>query len=103
MMYATIRQYRLDPAQYRQLIPRLEAEFIPLLEQIDGFRNYRVWIDETGHIVSATTFDDRAGCERSDALAAEMHQELTGGMVIELLSASIGEVVVTHPPLPPRD
>jgi hypothetical protein len=99
-MYATIRQYRLDPAEYRRLIPRLKAEFVPRIERLDGFLNYRVWIDESGHVVSASTFEHRAGCERSDALAAEMHHGLMGGMVIELLSASIGEVVITHPPLP---
>ncbi len=97
-MYASIRQYRLDAAEYRLLVPRIKTELLPRLEQIEGFVNYRIWIDDDGRVVSASTFADRAGCQRSDELAAEMYHELMGGMVIELVSADIGEIVLTHPP-----
>lgn len=100
-MYASIRQYRLDADEYRRLMPRIKAELLPRLEQIEGFVNYRIWLDDAGHVVSASTFADRAGCQRSDEVAAEMYHELVGGMVIELLSADIGEIVLTHPPMQP--
>ena len=57
-MYASIRQYRLDAEEYRRVMPRIEAEFLPVLEQIEGFVNYRIWLDEAGQVVSASTFAD---------------------------------------------
>ena len=60
-MYASIRQYRLDAEEYRRVMPRIEAEFLPVLEQIEGFVNYRIWLDEGGRVVSASTFETRAG------------------------------------------
>ena len=52
--------------------------------------------------VSASTFEIVPAASALTRWQPRCITELMGGMVIELLSASIGEVVVTHPPLPPR-
>ncbi len=93
-MYASIRQYRLDSEAYRERLRTIGDNVMRQMREIDGFVSYHVAIDEEGMIVATTTFMTRAGCERSEALAAEIHPDLLGDLVIELLQATIAEVVM---------
>jgi hypothetical protein len=101
-MYASIRQYRLDSEAYRTRLRTVGRDVMRLMQSIDGFVSYHVAIDDEGMLVATSTFVTREGCLRSEALASEIQPDLLGDLVIELLSASISEVVmhVVAEPLP---
>ena len=73
-MYATVRIYEMTEDWDEFLQERLDSEFIPALEQIPGFVAY--YSVEAGPRLfsSVTIFDDRAGAEASNRMAAELVQ-----------------------------
>ena len=101
-MFASVRQYRLDPTDYTKVVPRVQSEFIPMVRTLEGFVSYQVVMDPSGNLMSITTFVDEAGCRRSEELAGEVHYALMEGMMIELVSATIGAVVM-HAQAPQPD
>ena len=73
-MYATLRVYEMSEDWDDALQQRLEGEFIPALEQLAGFVSYYS-VDAAPRVfASVTVFEDRAGAEASNQLAADLVQ-----------------------------
>jgi hypothetical protein len=73
-MYATLRVYEMAEDWDDLLHERLESDFVPALERLTGFVAY--YSVEAGPrlFASVTIFEDRAGAEGSNRLAAEYVQ-----------------------------
>ncbi len=57
-MFVSIRKYRmLGPMD--ELVRKVEAEFVPILREVPGFRGYHVIDCGNSQIVSVSIFDSR--------------------------------------------
>jgi hypothetical protein len=73
-MYATLRVYEMAEDWDDVLQERLESDFLPALERLGGFVAYYSLEAGPRLFASVTVFDDRAGAETSNRLAAEYIQ-----------------------------
>ena len=74
-MYATLRLYEMTEDWDDALQERLDSEFIPALEQLSGFVAYYSLEAGARVFASVTIFEDRAGAEASNRIAAELVQQ----------------------------
>ncbi len=70
-MYITVRRWKYDPKQQKDIIQKLEVGLLPILTRALGFVDYTVFTDEQEHICSVSTFTTRAGMEEANATATE--------------------------------
>lgn len=73
-MYATLRVYEMSADWDDELAERLEREFIPALEELPGFMSYHSIEAGPRVFASVTVFEDRAGADASNRLAADLVQ-----------------------------
>jgi hypothetical protein len=73
-MYAVVRTYEMSEDWDDILRKHLEESFIPSLEQVPGFVSYQAIEADKRLFCSITVFEDRAGAEASNRLAAEYVQ-----------------------------
>jgi hypothetical protein len=69
-MFAAIRRYETNPASVKELIQRINTEFVPLVSKSPGFIAYLVVEDGKGAIASISMFETEAGAQESTAQAA---------------------------------
>src|SRR3712207_3627468 len=91
-----MRQYRISPDQIDRTMHLADMELADRLAEEPGFVAYELMAAEDGTICSMTTFEDRAGAERSQELAAEFVRDHLGGIEIERTGAMTGEVMVSR-------
>ena len=100
-MYATLRIYEMAEDWDELLRERLNGEFIPALGQIPGFVSYHSLEAGPRLFASVTIFEDRAGAEASNRMAADLVQrkladrfptppEVTAGPVSAFSVANVG-------------
>lgn len=98
-MFATIRRYTVPPGTVRQLIPRVETEFLPRLRAIAGFQGYELMEGnrENGRDVLATisVFETHDGVEESARAAAAWVGQSLADVDIRPLSVTTGEVLMS--------
>jgi hypothetical protein len=71
-VYAAIRRYSLQSgATVGEVVAKVQAGFIPLIEKAPGFVSYQVLDNGAGEITSITVFRDKAGADESTRRAAE--------------------------------
>ena len=91
-MYATTRRYEgvTDPGEAGR---RVEAGFVPLIRKAPGFVAY-CWADAGGGVmVSTSVFEDRAGVDASNRMAAEWVRENMAPLLPNPPQITAGEVV----------
>jgi hypothetical protein len=94
MMYATVRRYDgvTDPAEAGR---RVEAGFVPLIRQVQGFVAY-YWADAGGGVmVSTSVFEDQAGAEESNRRAADFVRENLTSLLPNPPQVTAGDVVAS--------
>jgi hypothetical protein len=102
-MYATLRLYEMAEDWDDALQQRLERDFVPALEQLPGFVAYFSLEAGPRLFASVTVFQERAGAESSNRLAAEYVQtrladrfptppEITAGFIRASRLAPVGSV-----------
>jgi hypothetical protein len=93
-MYATIRRYTLrDPTAASDLMTnlkrRIEENFLPMLQDVQGFHCYYVFTANDRELVTISIFETAAGAQESTRRAAEFvrsdpaKDQLTSPEVIE--------------------
>jgi heme-degrading monooxygenase HmoA len=70
-MFAAIRRYETNPASVKELIQRINTEFVPLVSKSPGFLAYHVVDAGKGVIASISFFETEAGAQESTTQAAE--------------------------------
>src|SRR5438445_248701 len=73
-MYAVVRTYEMSEDWDDKLRWHLTEQFIPALEKLPGFVSYQAMEADTRLFCSVTVFEDRAGADASNRLAAEYVQ-----------------------------
>jgi excisionase family DNA binding protein len=74
-MYATIRQYRVDPNLSEELIQLVEEKLAPRIEELPGFVAYYLVNTGDGTLASMCIFEDRARMEEANRVAREWVKE----------------------------
>lgn len=77
-MYVTIRRYTLGAGSLRDLIARIESEFVPMLRSVPGFISYSAidagvdaaMEEDAPVLVTISVFDSREGAHESVKRAA---------------------------------
>lgn len=95
-MHANVRQYRVSPDRIDETMHLADTELADRLAEEPGFVAYELAAAEDGSICSMTIFEDRAGAERSQELAAEFVRDHLSGIEIERTGSMTGEVMVSR-------
>ncbi len=94
-MYISVRRYRMkNPGTVSELMRRVEAEFVNTVSKAHGFVAYYAVDSGNQTVASISVFQDQAGAEESNRLAADGVR----GNLVELVETApdttAGEVVV---------
>lgn len=95
-MFTTIRQYRGPEDSMDDVMHRIDASFADLLAREPGFCGYEVMDCGGGILMTVTTFEERAGCDRSAEMAAAFVRDELSDITIERLGTMTGEVMVSR-------
>ena len=95
-MHASIRWYRVNPAQVAEVAHRVDETFVPRLETLGGFVDYQVIDCGNGRLYSFTICRDRDSSEESVALATGFVREELADIELERLGVEMGEVLVSR-------
>ena len=95
-MYASMRQYRISPDAIDETMHRADVELADRLAKEQGFVAYELMAAEDGSVCSMTIFEDRAGAERSQEIAAEFVREQLADIEVERTGSLTGEIMVSR-------
>jgi hypothetical protein len=94
-MYAVIRKYTFDPKSSQEIKSKIQDVFVPLVKKTPGFISY-CWMDTgSGTGASIGTYQNKAGAEASDRLAAEFASANLAHLHISKPEITEGEVTVS--------
>jgi len=97
-MYVSVRRYVTDPKSVNEVMRRIREEFVPIISKAPGFLNYHVLDMGNGVLASISMFENKAGAEESDRLAANWVRTL-GSLLPNPPQITAGDVLVEHHPL----
>jgi hypothetical protein len=99
LMYATVRRYSGSAGVVKDLAPRIEPEFVPILRQIPGFVSYLVvaGAPENGRdvLVTVSVFRTQEGADESVRKAAAWVAEAAKGADLTAPQITAGQVVAS--------
>jgi hypothetical protein len=95
-MYASIRQYRMEPDSVPEAMHRVDEELADRFAAMPGFVAYHVMDCGDGQICSITTFRDAEDADRSADMAAQWVRERLSEFGVERTGAQSGGVVVSR-------
>jgi heme-degrading monooxygenase HmoA len=93
-MYGVIRRYKIDPANFDEVVRRGEQGLVPQLSGAPGFVSYRVLQADNGDLLSVSLFEDRDQAEESARIAAGWVKENTSDLAPNAPEVTAGEVRV---------
>ena len=93
-MYASIRRYKLNPGATGQILGRVNEGFVPIISKGPGFVAYYVVDAGNDVIASVSVFQDQAGEEESNRMAADWVKENVASLVAGPPEITHGEVKV---------
>jgi heme-degrading monooxygenase HmoA len=95
-MFGAVREYKVQRGKIDELVERVRAEFIPMIERTPGFIGYSLAQVGSDGIVTTSTYDTREQAEASVTLAAGWVKEHLASLVTEPPRVTTGEVLVRH-------
>jgi hypothetical protein len=95
-MHASVRRYRCDPGQIRDIMHLVDSEFAEQISAESGFCDYQAIDCGNGMLMTISMFEDQSGAERSADLAAEFVRERMSDFDIERIDVTTGEVQVSR-------
>jgi heme-degrading monooxygenase HmoA len=93
-MYATMRYYHQNSELADALVEN-QGEVKRIIGGIDGFEAYYLIRTGDGSTVSVTVFENRAGAEESNRVAAEWLSENVPEVAVNPPMISAGEVLIS--------
>ena len=93
-MYASIRRYQVDPGSVDEVVKRAEEGFMPIVAEVPGFSAYYIVNAGDGVVASFSVFEDQAGAEESNRLAADWVKDNLAPLVTGPPEVTAGEVVL---------
>ncbi len=94
-MYASVRTYRCDPAQFDEMVKIADEEFAGRIAEEPGFRAYQILDCGDGDFVTVSEFDTREQAEHSVEMAAVFVRDRLSDFDIERTDAKSGEARVS--------
>ena len=91
-MHLTIRKYRKVAGDRKQIVERVNREFVPLLAKIDGFSDFYVLFADDGTLISVSVFRDARGAEESVRTAARWVEQNLADALPEKPEVTSGEL-----------
>ena len=95
-MYGAIREYKIKSGKAEEIVERVRAEFVPLIERASGFVGYTLAQIGVDGIVTTSTFENRTQAEESVRMAAGWVKEHLASFVTSPPRVTTGELVVRH-------
>jgi hypothetical protein len=94
-MYTVIRKYTFDPKSSQEIKSKIQDIFLPLVKQTPGFISY-CWMDTaSGSGASIGIYQNKAGAEASNHLAAEFANANLAHLHMGKPEITEGEVTVS--------
>ena len=95
-MYIAIRRYTVEPQHVPTILHLVETEFIHIISQVPGYVGYYGIDSGDGVIASVTIYEDEAGAEEANRLAAGWVQENLAHLLPNPAQATVGTVIMEH-------
>ncbi len=93
-MYASIRRYKVRRGAEAEVVQRANERFVPIISEASGFVAYYIVDAGNGVLATISIFQDRAGLEESNAIAAEWVEEHLASLLPNPPTITAGEVKV---------
>ncbi len=93
-MYASIRRYEVRHGAEAEVVQRANEGFVPIISEASGFVAYYIVDAGNGVLATVSIFQDQAGLEESNAIAAEWVEEHLASLVPDPPEITAGEVKV---------
>jgi hypothetical protein len=92
-MHVAIRRYQMDPsASVEELMRRVNEGFIPIIKDAPGFLAYYAVDSGLGTVTSVSVFENQAGADESNRMAADWVRENLASMLPNPPEITAGEV-----------
>jgi hypothetical protein len=92
-MHVAIRRYQVDPsASVEEVMRRVNEGFIPIIKDAPGFLAYYAVDSRLGTVTSVSVFEDQAGADESNRMAADWVRENLAPMLPNPPEITVGEV-----------
>jgi len=93
-MYASIRRYKSSPGGAAELARRVNQGFVPIISKAPGFVAYYVVDAGNDVVASVSVFQDQAGAEESNRMAADWVKDNIAALVTGAPEITAGAVTV---------
>ena len=93
-MYASIRRYKTSPGAAAELAQRVNQGFVPIISKAPGFVAYYVVDAGNDVVASVSVFQDQAGAEESNRMAADWVKDNIAALVTGAPEITAGAVTV---------
>ena len=93
-MYASIRRYKTSPGAAAELAQRVNQGFVPIISAAPGFIAYYVVDAGNDAVASVSVFQDQAGSEESNRMAADWVKENIASLLPAPPEITAGAVTV---------
>jgi len=93
-MYVSVRRYKMEPGSVDELMRRVEEGFVPIVSKGPGFVAYYALDAGDGVVASISVFEDQAGAEESNRMAADWVKENLAALLPNPPEVTAGEVRV---------
>ena len=93
-MYVSVRRYKMEPGSVDELMRRVEEGFVPIVSKGPGFVAYYALDAGDGVVASISVFEDQAGAEESNRMAADWVRENLASLLPNPPEVTAGEVRV---------
>lgn len=91
-MFASIRRYQVTPGATDELLRRVRDGFVPIISQAPGFVAYYALDAGNDVVASVSVFQDQAGADESNRMAASWVQHEIAGLMAGPPEITAGEV-----------
>jgi heme-degrading monooxygenase HmoA len=92
-MYASIRRYKVNPGAAAEIALRVNEGFLPIISKAPGFVSYYVLDAGNDVVASVSVFQDQAGAEESNRMAADWVKQNVASLLGGPPEITAGEVV----------
>lgn len=97
-MHATLRRIKVRPGQTGEVARLIESEYLPQIENVEGFVSYTLVDLGDDEISSVGVFTSQAGADQANEAARSWTAEVLAPYVASPLDARAGSVLVDHRP-----
>ena|SRR5579859_3064987 len=91
-MYQTIREYQTSPQSVHEILTQVEKNFLPLISNANGFREYTFIDCGNGVVTSTSLFANRPDGEQFNTIAKNWVNEHLGSLLPTAPRVTSGEV-----------